>query len=133
MFEIQHSFSGWAYSIDGTLTMLAIVVMFAYCLLAFGHILYLTISGVSSGTWSSLADVVALAMNSAPTPHLQNTCAGIYGVNNSKTHVQILAVHDGDGGYEHLELVFWDNQETRADAARLVKNTEYGSLHVKEE
>jgi len=113
--------------------MLTVVVMVAYCILAFAHTLYLGISGVSSGAWSSIADVLALAMNSAPTKHLQKTCVGIYRVNTFKTHVQILAVHNGDGKYEHLELVFGDNQETHADAARLEKNTEYGRSHIKEE
>ncbi|MCJ1252111.1 hypothetical protein MMC30_009349 [Trapelia coarctata] len=133
VFEVQHSFVGWVYSIDGTLTTLAIVVMFAYCILAFAHTIYLGIFGVSSGAWDSLADLVALAMNSAPTKHLQNTCAGIYGVKTFQTHVQLLAVPNGDGDYGHLELVFGDNQESHADAARVAKNTEYGTLHLKEE
>lgn len=50
-----------------------------------------------------------------------------------QTNVKILAVHNGDGKDEHLELVFGDNQETHANAARLEKNTEYGRLHAKEE
>lgn len=72
---------------DGTFTILSIVVMFAFCVLAFGHTIYLVVSGVSSNAWNSTAEVVALAMNSSPTVYLHNTWAGIIGVNTFKTPV----------------------------------------------
>lgn len=121
---------GWAYTIDGTFTKLAIVVMFAFCVLAFGHTIYLAASGVSSTAWNSPAEIVALAMNSSPTEYLHNTCAGIIGINAFKTPVQILARGD-DEETEHLELVFGDKKTVDAGSSKLTKNKEYGEVLAK--
>ncbi|KAI9872891.1 MAG: hypothetical protein M1830_001086 [Pleopsidium flavum] len=130
VFEVSNSIQGWAYTIDGTFTILAIVVMFGFCVLAFGHTIYLGVSGVSSNAWSSTAEIVALAMNSSPTVYLQNTCAGIIGVNTFKTPVQILVRGDNDQT-EHLELVFGDQETADAGASKLTKNKDYGELLTK--
>lgn len=118
---------GWAYTIDGTFTKISIVVMFAYCILAFGHAIYLAVSGVSSDAWNSSAEIVALAMNSSPTAYLHNTCAGILGINTFKTPVQIL-VRGDDSQTEHLELVFGHQETADARASRLTKNKDYGEV-----
>lgn len=118
---------GWAYTIDGTFTILAIIVMFTFCLLAFGHTIYLVVSGVSSDAWNSTAEIVALAMNSSPTAYLHNTCAGIIGINTFKTPVRIL-VRGDDDQMEHLELVFGDQEMANAGVSRLTKNKNYGEL-----
>lgn len=121
---------GWAYTPDGTFTKLSMVIMFAYCILAFGHIIYLLLSGVSSDAWNSTAEIVALAMNSSPTAYLHNTCAGIIGVNTFKTPVQIL-VRGDDNQTEYLELVFGNKDTVDAGASKLTKNKEYGEVLTK--
>jgi len=127
VFEINKSIEGWAYTIDGTFTKLSIVVMFTYCVLAFGHTLYLVASGVSSDAWNSSAEIVALAMNSSPTAYLHNTCAGIIGINTYKTPVRIL-VRGDDDQTEHLELVFGHQKMADAGASKLTKNKDYGEV-----
>lgn len=91
VFEIENSIYGWLYSASGTTTKLAITVMLAYCVLVLGHIIYSTISGISSTAWDSTTEFVALTMNSSPTKILQNTCAGIIGSTALKTLVRVLA------------------------------------------
>lgn len=97
--------------------------MLAYCALVLGHIIYSTISGVSSTAWDSTAELVALAMNSSPTEVLQNTCAGIIGSTALKTPVRVLATTQG-----HLELVFGELKDPNVQASTLVMNKKYGKL-----
>lgn len=131
MFEVANSVEGWAYSMDGTATTLAIVVMVTFCVLASAHIIYLTISGVSSNAWNSAAETIALAVNSSPTTYLQNTCAGIFGVNAFRIPVRIMVRGDENQG-EHLELVFGGKGTVDAGMSKLVQNKEYGKLSAEE-
>lgn len=123
MFEIENSVYGWLYLASETTTKLAVTVMLAYCVLVLGHIIYSTISGVSSTAWDSTAEFVALAMNSSPTEILQNTCAGIVGLKALKTPVRILATAPG-----HLELVFGEFKDPEAQISTLMMNEKYGKL-----
>ena len=132
MFEVASSIEGWAYSIDGTATILAIIVMVTFCVLALAHIIYLTISGVSSNAWNSAAETIALAMNSSPTIYLQNTCAGIIGINAFRIPVRIMVRGDENQG-EHLEMVFGGKKTVDAGMSKLVPNKEYGKLSAEEE
>ena len=122
-FEIKASITGWAYSTEGTASKLALVVMLTYCTIALIHIFYSGISGLSSTAWDSIGEVVVLAMNSSPTAHLQNTCAGIIGTKVFKTNVRVLATK-GD----HLELVFGDNAQKNSHMKEVEANQEYGKL-----
>lgn len=114
---------GWIYTAQDTATKLAITVMLGYCVLVIGHILYSTISGVSSTAWDSTAELVALAMNSSPTEILQNTCAGIIGRTAFATNVRVLKV-----GEKHLELVFGELKDPDADISKFVLNEKYGRI-----
>ncbi len=111
-------------------TRFALAVMLVYVTLAFAHILYLGISGISSSAWDSTTEIVALAMNSTPTKYLQNTCAGILGIRTFQTRVRILATNNNLGQDEHLELVFGEDSEWNTLMTRLALNKEYGALHI---
>ena len=129
MFTIEHSLDGWSYNIQDTARKLALVVMLVYCIIAFSHILYSLVSGISSTAWDSTAEVVALAMNSSPTDHLQNTCAGIIGVKTFRTPVRILASKMNDAKEEgHLELVFGDEKERGLGWSSVETNVKYGRV-----
>ena len=131
MFEVNHAIKGWAYSLDGTLTKLSLAVMISFCILATGHSIYLGVSGLSSSTWDTAAEIIALAMNSSPTHFLQNTCAGIIGIRTFQTNVRVMAVDSGKDGKEHLELVFGDVPSLKHSL--LMENQEYGRLPSDEE
>lgn len=105
--------------------------MFFYCLLAFGHTIYLLSTGLTSGAWDTAAEVLALAMNSTPTKYLQNTCAGIFSVQTFKTKVRTMVRDSGTGTDEHVELVFGDVPDPKFSL--LVENEEYGTLGLKED
>lgn len=133
VFEVDHSIQGYAYSVNGTLTKIAVAVMIGFCILATAHSVYLATTGLSSATWDSAAEVVALAMNSTPTRLLQNTCAGITSARTFQTRVRVLASDNGNGNGkdEHLELVFGD--VPNAKHSLIVENQEYGRLSIVEE
>lgn len=99
------------------------MVMLTYCVLVFAHVIYSAISGVSSSAWDSVAELVALAMNSSPTESLQNTCAGIVGRKAYQTQVRVLKTSD-----KHLELVFGEVKDPKADISKLVMNEKYGTV-----
>lgn len=123
VFEIENSIYGWRYTSQEITTKLAIAVMLTYCILVLAHLIYSAISGVSSTAWDSVAEMIALAMNSSPTEALQNTCAGIVGKTAYQTHVRVLKK-----GEKHLELVFGEVQDPNADISKLVMNEKYGSI-----
>lgn len=133
VFELEHSVGGWAYTIQGNATKLSVTVMMTYCVLAFAHIIYLGMSGISSTAWDSIAEIVALAMNSSPTKHLQNTCAGVLGIKTFQTPVRIMVTNEGSGKDEHLELVFGDEEQGNAQMSRMEVNKKYGTLHTDRE
>lgn len=129
VFEVNHKYSGWTYEASEVPIRLAIAVMITYCVLATCHILYLGIFGISSDSWNSAAEVVALAMNSSPTQHLRNTCSGIYGMKLFRTTVRIVATAQEAGGKEdHLELAFGEKSEAEKPQLKLVVGEEYGSF-----
>ena len=111
---------------QSTATKLAATVMFIYCILAFLHIVYSAIYGISSTAWDSSAEVVALAMNSTPTTHLRNTCGGIIGVKTFMTLVKVLAMKRVGGTEEHLELVFGEAGHQDGQWGPLGLNRKYG-------
>lgn len=115
---------GWSYQLDNVGTKLAITVMVIYCTLAAAHFLYSIISGLSSSTWDSVAELFALAMNSQPTRVLQNTCAGIIGSKAFRASVQIFETTEG-----HLELCFQDSEpDPHALLAKVRVNEKYGHV-----
>ena len=88
--------------------------------------MYCGITGISSTSWDSSAEVVALAMNSTPTTHLQNICGGIIDAKTFKTPVKVLASKTAGGTEEHLELVFGHDYEKDGQWKRFSLNREYG-------
>ena len=106
--------------------------MLAYCVLALGHIIYLLSIGTTSDAWNSVAEVVALTINSSPTQSLHNTCSGIYGTRPFRTMVRIVATAPESGrSSDHLELVFDEGSEgaKRSPRVRVKFDEEYGCYH----
>ena len=100
--------------------------MILYCVLAFLHVVYSVVTGISSTAWDSSAEVVALAMNSTPTAHLKNTSGGIIDAKTFKTPVRVLATKGIGGTEEHLELGFGQDHQRDGRWERLGLNREYG-------
>ena len=67
-------------------------------------------------------------MNSTPTALLKNTCAGIMELNVFKLPVRVLAIRDGEGDGEHLELVFGNVDGKNVRGTPIQPNRVYGTL-----
>ncbi|KAI9043110.1 uncharacterized protein KD926_004613 [Aspergillus affinis] len=117
MFKKDTFAVGYSFRIRGTPSILAIIVLLAYCALALGYTVYTVIIGVSADSWSSVMEIAALAMNSPPSEALRNTGAGItgMGVYGAQATVRVLSekgifaeseshnIHDD--GEERLALI----------------------------
>jgi len=112
--------TGYAYNLRGTSLRLSCVVLFIYVLVALIHIGFSFWTGLSSQSWDTVSEVTALAMQSQPSRHLKNTCAGI-DTTSIFTHM-VKIVQTGEHG-EHLELDFGDS--TAALKQPLVPNEFY--------
>ena len=91
------------------------------------------LTGISSTSWDSIAEVTALAMNSTPTACLRNTCAGISELHIFKLPVRIFAIKDDEGEGEHLELVFGDVHKEKTKNILIQPNRAYGTMPVGKE
>ena len=127
--RVSSVFEGYSYNTRGTTPKIAVCILLTYCMVAFAHVLYTGITGVSSTCWDFISEVTALAVNSQPTVLLRNTCAGITELNIFKLPVRVLARRDdqqSDG--EHLELVFGDIGEKTTQYTTIKANRGYGTM-----
>jgi hypothetical protein len=93
--------NGYAYSFKGITIKLSITILMLHAVLALCHTVYEVGSGLSSSSWDSIVELVALAMNSTQTTTLMNTCAGITRIATMKLMVRIVTTKA-----DHLELEF---------------------------
>lgn len=130
-FRVYTTIQGYAYNTTGATPKVAICFLLAYCIFAFAHIVYAGITGISSTCWDSIGEVTALAVNSAPSALLRNTCAGITELNIFKTPVRVLAFRDNENSDgEHLEPVFGDLDEKSIQHQVIKENRVYGTMPV---
>ena len=84
-----------------------------------------TFLGISSTCWDSIAEFVALAMNSSPTKALRNTCAGITELHIFQLPVRVVVMQDNEGDGGHLELIFGNG---KSNGDRIKPNRAYGTM-----
>ena len=143
--RMESTLQGHSYNVIGTPPKVAIAILMVYCVVAFCHIIYAGTSGentrtfpyfllvshdftgVNSTSWDSIAEVTALAMNSTPTAHLRNTCAGTSELHIFKLPVRIVASKDEEGEGEHHELVFGDVPKEKTMRDLIEPNRAYGT------
>ncbi|KAG6994206.1 hypothetical protein G7Y79_00046g082570 [Physcia stellaris] len=107
--QMTSTLQGNAYNTAGSPAKIAICIIVIYCVVAFSHMFYAGIFGISSTAWDSIAEVVALAINSASTACLRNT-------------------KDDEGDGEHLELVFGDVAIGTTEKSLIQPNRAYGTM-----
>jgi hypothetical protein len=111
---------GTGYSISIAPEIIATCILCIYCIYAISYATWSITSGVSSNSWDSLGELVALALNSKLPPQLKHTSAGIETVAVFREPVRIAENED-----KSLELVF-DNDEAGVGMhQRLVVNQKY--------
>lgn len=103
----------YAYKMNSTTDMAAVIVLFFYCACAIAHLGWMICwVRMSSRVWSFMGEVTALAMNSKPTTMIRNTCAGVLSTANYSAPIRILESNGNDddddpmGMMDHLEIVF---------------------------
>lgn len=97
---VNSTVTGVAYTTDHVPIKIALAVLVVYCVFAVGHLLYAAISGISSNSWSTIAELTALALASTAPENLRNTTAGIATAGVFKDSVRVVATEG------NLELVF---------------------------
>ncbi|KAI4130468.1 MAG: hypothetical protein LQ347_003363, partial [Umbilicaria vellea] len=85
---------GWAYSADGAAAKVSIFVMLLYSFIVLVHVGHVIYTGESSSSWTSIAEIAALAIHSKQTRALRNTGAGIETPAIYERHVRIMALGD---------------------------------------
>ncbi|KAI4247145.1 MAG: hypothetical protein LQ352_006212 [Teloschistes flavicans] len=126
--RVDSSVEGYAFSMEGFAPKLTAAVLLIYCALTMAHLCYAAFSGVSSTSWDSIAELIALSVNSSSTTQLRNTCAGITQMCVFRTPIRILTSKDFNDEDDHLELVFGDVDESMARRCRIQENHEYGTM-----
>jgi hypothetical protein len=137
--QIYHS--GLGYGPDVLAVRLSLAILILYSVIAVSHIFFTVWTGISSSSWDSMTEIVALCIHSRPAAELENTCAGIKATRVLESRVRVAATHGwGDEGKtrhdtedadateqsaSHLELLFDSGEQATMSAVKL--NHEYGA------
>lgn len=111
---------GVGYAIHVAPEILSAVVLCLYCALALGYTGWSIWTGLSSNSWDSVAELVALALNSRRPEHMEHTSAGIETLDIFREPIQIL-----ENNQESIELAFKNNNSSEALYKRITRNKAY--------
>ncbi|KAI0870475.1 hypothetical protein GGS24DRAFT_504748 [Hypoxylon argillaceum] len=111
---------GVGYAIHVAPEILSAVVLCLYCALALGYTGWSIWTGLSSNSWDSVAELVALALNSRRPEHMEHTSAGIETLDIFREPIQIL-----ENNQESIELAFKNNKRSEALYKRITRNKAY--------
>jgi hypothetical protein len=117
----QGSLKGYAWTMEGVPIKLAITVLCLYCLYALVYVVYTFWTGHSSMAWSSIAELVTLALNSMPTSSMKNTSGGI---DKRGTFKELVTVREVERNHR-LEMVFPQDGQDRGPTRRVAWNVAY--------
>jgi hypothetical protein len=117
--------NGYSYSLHGSTRRLALAILLIHILFALIHSTLLVWIGWNCNILQSLYEVVALAINSSPTPILENTCAGITRLDTYKHIVKVREVFE-----QHLSLVLEGEEEY---SKNVVAGKRYGYRGLKKD
>lgn len=110
---------GYGYDLSSVTTKLSLAVVMIYLSATLAFIIYTLITGQTSLSWDSVAELVALALNSRRPETLQNTSVGI---NTLATFRQPVNVRVNDK--QSLEIVF-DAAKKSDGFEQVVPNAKY--------
>lgn len=125
---------GYGYGLQTKASHFSISMLMLYGCIALGYILWFNIQRLTrprsdwsliTNKWSSISEMLALAINSPPSTKLDGTCAGIEDNRSWKQIIRIREVED-----KHLALVVG---EGRDEHPRVQRDVQYGSLPVQPE
>jgi hypothetical protein len=121
---------GYGYGLNTRTSQFGMSILLIYAALVIGYLLwyYVFISlfrpksdwALTSKKWSSIGELLALAINSPPSIELDGTCAGI---GEGKIWANTVAIRDV--GDQHLAVVVGDSKDSHL---RVRRGAKYGSL-----
>lgn len=86
---------GYSYGARNITTKLSLALLLAHAAFALGFMVYLCFAGWRTSAWSSIGELIALALKSQPTQQFQGTDAGI---SRSKTWAQNVRIREMENG-----------------------------------
>ncbi|MCJ1416346.1 hypothetical protein MMC32_002681 [Xylographa parallela] len=96
---------GYSYAADSTAYYLALTVVFIYMAVALTHTGYTMGKRWFSDCWNEIPEMLALSHNSAPSPLLENTSAGIGGHATNRLSLKLRVPEPKPGEQERVCLV----------------------------
>lgn len=123
-FRMEALVNGYAYSPTGVVQKAQLVIFAIYVAMVLAHISWSLITGLSSGSWGSAAEITALAWNSPPSESMANTGAGIDSTDVFKNNVKVLQMETRDT--KSLVLVVQDEAREGQQPRKVKLNKEYG-------
>ena len=97
---------GYGYGITNITSQIAAGVLILYAVIAVTAIITILVRNCNSNSWSSLGELLVLALNSPPSAALRNTGAGIDRLNTWKEVVRVRATED-----EQLMMIFESGED----------------------
>lgn len=115
-FELITAVNGYGYGVTAA-PLLSTLVLLIYCLIATIYVVHsICFARMTSSSWTSITELVALAANSTPSSVLKNTGAGIATLGILKQPVKIGVIDN------RLQMVFDDGE----DADEIIQDELYG-------
>ena len=123
-FRMEALVNGYAYSSTGVVQKAQLAIFAIYVATVLAHILWSLLTGLSSGSWGSAAEITALAWNSSPSESMANTGAGIDTTKVFKNNVKVLQMEASES--KNLVLVVQDEVRGEQQPRKVRLDKEYG-------
>ena len=127
---------GYSYYSNSVTDYLAQVVVCLYIFIALCHLAWVAWFRVSSASWDTVVELVALTQNSPPTQTLQGTSAGIHCLSTYKKTVRLRALpvggEEGGAAGEHIVLQFDDDDTHRPDGQHVDEEADATAIRESE-
>ena len=98
---------GYGYGLTNTTSKIAAGVLIIYGVIAMIAIVSIVVRNCNSDSWSSLGELLILAMNSPPTEVLRNTGAGVGRLNTWKEIVKVRVTEE-----DKIQMVFESDEKS---------------------
>ncbi|KAJ4301835.1 hypothetical protein N0V90_003931 [Kalmusia sp. IMI 367209] len=109
--RMNQEVTGYAFKLNSVTDYMALVVVFAHLVIATGHTILMLKTRRSSACWDSFPELLALAMQSLPSPKaLKNTATGIF---TTRVFGQNTRIRVSTNDSEHVELALDADDRTK--------------------
>ncbi|PQE07858.1 short-chain dehydrogenase protein [Rutstroemia sp. NJR-2017a WRK4] len=122
---------GYSYGARDITTKLALSVLITHAALAIGFMIYLWVSGWTTNSWTTIGELVALALRSKSTEKFRGTDAGI---GRQETWTQNVRIREMDEGGLEMRFGFDGEVEERGmGVEKVAVGRKYGAGEVKKQ